>query len=321
MGMTTTGVRLGNNPVLTGLLLGASNAGAAFIAQELFPMLPQALRSVQIGAMGNEAMRRYNLKRAPGGPTKRIDIKWQGKVYNLDQYSVEVLIPREVIQETDTAARLNVGLHIQASSIAMQTASDILALGYEIEVAELAADADLYPDDHVLPLSGAAKWSASTGTPVTDVRTAAEVIRRATGRRPNKLVLPASVLVAVAANPEVRSYLPSTQMGPATLDQLANIFQVTKVVVGDAVWMDADDTGTDVWGNNAVLAFAPDVSPTGVMSLATPAFGFTNVLEGHPLTETPYYVNELRSWVYGATYERRPNVGRADAGFLFQNPV
>ncbi|MFZ2986628.1 MAG: hypothetical protein WA086_01405, partial [Ideonella sp.] len=200
MTMTTTAARLGNNPVLTALLLGASNASLSFIAQELFPMLPQALRSVQIGSMGNEAMRRYNLKRAPGGPTKRIDIKWQGKVYNLDQYSVEVPIPREVIQEADTAARLNVGLHVQASTIAMQTASDILALGYEIEVAELAADPDLYPTDHVLPLSSGSKWSAPTGTPVLDVRTAAEVIRRKTGRRPNKLVLPASVLV-VAANP------------------------------------------------------------------------------------------------------------------------
>ena len=54
---------------------------------------------------------------------------------------------------------------------------------------------------------------------------------------------------------------------------------------------------------------------------AKPAgFGFTNVIEGHPFAETPYYENGSKSWIYGATYERRPNVAYNTAAFLFTNP-
>jgi hypothetical protein len=79
--------------------------------------------------------------------------------------------------------------------------------------------------------------------------------------------------------------------------------------------------GADVWGNNAVLAYVPRIGGGGAdLSLAEPGLGFTNVLEGHPFAETPYYDNASKSWVYGATYERRPNVAYSGAGFLFTNP-
>ena len=55
------------------------------------------------------------------------------------------------------------------------------------------------------------------------------------------------------------------------------------------------------------------------MSLAQPAFGFTSVLPGHPFAEKPYYSDETKSYVYGATFERKVNFGKTGAGFLFQN--
>ena len=58
----------------------------------------------------------------------------------------------------------------------------------------------------------------------------------------------------------------------------------------------------------------------GDISLAEPGFGFTNVLEGHPFAETPHYEPGSKSWIYGATYERRPNVAYNNAAFLFTNP-
>lgn len=90
--------------------------------------------------------------------------------------------------------------------------------------------------------------------------------------------------------------------------------------MGDAIYMTAAGVGTDVWGNNAILAYVPKIGGNGSVSLAEPGFGFTNVLEGHPFAETPYYENGLKSWIYGATFERKPNVAYATAGFLFTNP-
>ena len=319
MQMTAAEIRLKQNPILTSLLLGMGQG--TFVAEKLFPRLPQALSSVQLAKLGDERLRRYNLRRAPGAATKRVNIKYEGTVYTVDQYAVDVPLPRELLREADESRKLNVGNYLDISRIAMTTASDILALDYEIEVAQLATTAGSYAAGHVLALAGATKWSAATGTPVTDIGAACDTIRKKIGKRPNKLTLSADAWSALKSNPEVRSYLPNTQMGPATREQVANILEVAEIEVGDAVWIDDTDTGRDVWGNNAVLAYVPSIGGNGgSISLAEPGFGFTNVIEGHPFAETPYYEQGSKSWIYGATYERRPNVAYNTAAFLFTNP-
>jgi hypothetical protein len=317
--MTASEIRLKQNPILTSLLLGMGQG--TFVAEKLFPRLPQALTSVQLAQLGDERLKRYNLRRAPGANTKRVDIKYEGKTYSVEQYSVEVPMPRELLREADESRKLNVGNYLDVSRIAMTTANDILALDYELEVALIASASATYAAGHVTALTGGTKWSAATGTPVTDIKAASNLIRKKIGKRPNKLTLSPDAHLALESNPEVRSYLPSTQMGPATMDQLKTVLGVEEIVVGDAVWKDAAGVGQDVWGNNAVLAYVPRIGGSGAdISLAEPGFGFTNVLEGHPFAETPYYEQGTKAWIYGATYERRPNVAYSDAAFLFQNP-
>lgn len=319
MTMTAAEIRLKQNPILTSLLLGLGQGN--FVAEKLFPRLPQALSSVTLAQLGDERLRRYNLRRAPGAATKRINIKYDGKTYAVDQYSVDVPLPRELLREADESRKLNVGNYLDVSRIAMATANDVLALDYEIEVAQLATNAASYAAGNTLALAGGTKWSAATGTPVTDIRAAADVVRKKIGKRPNTLLLSADALTALCTNPEVKGYLPSTAMGPASIDQLKSILNVAAIEVGDAVWINDADVGADVWGNNAVLAYVPRIGGGGAdLSLAEPGLGFTNVLEGHPFAETPYYDNASKSWVYGATYERRPNVAYSGAGFLFTNP-
>ncbi|MBB4845023.1 hypothetical protein HNP55_003569 [Paucibacter oligotrophus] len=318
--MTPAEIRLKQNPILTNLLLGLGQG--TFIAEALFPRLPQTLSAVTLAQAGDERLRRYNLRRAPGSATKRVDIRYDDKTYTVNQYSVEVPIPRELLREADESRKLNVGNYLDVSRIAMATANDILLLDYELEVAGLATTVGSYAAGHVLALAGATKWSAATGTPVTDIRAASETIRKKIGKRPNTLTLSADAAQALQTNAEVKSYLPSTQMGPATLDQLKTILNVQTIQVGDAVVIGSDGVGSDVWGNNAVLAYVPKIGAGGSsdISLAEPAFGFTNVLEGHPFAETPYYDPGAKSWIYGATYERQANVAYNNAAFLFANP-
>ncbi len=318
--MNAAQVRLNQSPILTSLMLGMGQG--TYIAESLFPRLPQALASMTLAKIGNERFKRYNLRRAPGSPTKRIEVKYEGKSYSLDQYAVEVPIPIELIRESDQSRRLNVGNYLDISRIAMVTASGILAQDYELDVAGVATLPVSYAAGHVEALTAGRKWSASTGLPVTDIRAASDVIRKKIGKRPNKLILSADANAALITNAEVRSYLPNTQMGPATMDQLKTILNVTEIVMGDAIWVDANDVGADIWGNNAILAYAPNIGGAngGDISLAEPSFGFTSVLEGHPFAEMPYYDNGLKSWVYGATFERRANVAYNTAAFLFQNP-
>lgn len=319
MAMTLAEIRLKQNPILTNLLLGMGQG--TMIAEKLFPRLPQVLSSASLIQLGDERLRRYNLRRAPGAPTKRVSIKYEGKVYSVEQYSVEVPMPREFFREADESRKLNVGNYLELSRIATATANDVLGLDYEIEVAQYATTPGTYAAGHVVALAGATKWSAATGTPVTDIEAAKDVIRKKIGKRPNKLTLSADAYTAVRNSPEVLGRLPSTFTGSPGINELKTILDIEDIVVGDAVWIDETDTGRDVWGNNAILAYVPKMSGSGGdISLAEPGFGFTNVIEGHPFSETPYYQADLKSWVYGATYERRPNVAYNTAAFLFTNP-
>ncbi len=317
--MNAAQIRINQNPVLTGLLLGKAQGN--FIAEKLFPRLPQTLSSVTLAKLDDERFKRYNLKRAPGTATKRIEINYAGTTYTIDQYSVEIPIARELIREADESRRLNVNGNLDISEIAMTTAHDVLTLDYEIDVSILATTSATYASGHVLALSGGTKWSAATGTPVTDILAAVNSIRKKLGRKPNTLALSADAYLALSTNAQVKSYLSSLQVGPASMDQLKTILNVPNIVVGEAVMQDASGVGSDVWGNNAILAYVPSIGGSGAnISLAEPAFGFTNVMEGHPYAESPYFDNSTKSWIYGATYERRPNIAYNTAGFLFQNP-
>ena len=97
MAMTLAEIRLKQNPILTSLLLGMGQG--TYVAEKLLPRLPQALSSITLAQLGDERLRRYNLRRAPGAATKRVNIKFDGKSYTVDQYSVEVPLPRELLRE------------------------------------------------------------------------------------------------------------------------------------------------------------------------------------------------------------------------------
>lgn len=317
--MTLAEIRLKQNPILSSLMLGMGQG--TMIAEKLFPRLPQALSSVQLSQLGDERLRRYNTRRAPGAATKRVNIKYDGKTYTIEQHSIDVPLPRELLREADESRKLNVGNYLDISRIAMVTANDILGLGYELDVAELATATGTYAAGHVLALAGGTKWSAETGLPVTDIDAAKDVIRKKIGKRPNKLTLSADAYTALRNNKQVLSRLPSTFIGTPGITELKTILDIEDIVVGDAVWIDDADVGKDVWGNNAILAYVPKIAGNGGdISLAEPGFGFTNVLEGHPFAETPYYEPGSKSWIYGATFERRPNVAYNTAAFLFTNP-
>lgn len=318
MPISLSQARMNVNPVLTNMMLGMGQGN--FIAERILPPLPQALRGMTLIEAGNAHRRHYNLKRAPGALTRRIDVRLGSQVYTVEQYSVEIGIPRELLQEAATANRLNIGTNLDISRIAVSTAREVLALDYEIETAEALQDPGIY-SSRTVALTGTAQWSHASSKPVDDINEAREAVRKATGVRPNTLYLSADTAVALYNNAQVRSYLPSTQLGQATDEQLRTIFKVNEIIIGDGVHVKPDNSINDIWQQTALLFFKGHSSGGQDMSLATPTFGFTSTLEGHPFVETPYEEKNLKSWIYGATHERKPNIATPESGFLFTTTV
>lgn len=314
--------RLNQNPVLGGMMLGTGQGNKT--AQALFPMMPMALRGGTIPRVGAEALRRYDLARAPGADTRRVDIHWDGVVVTVKQKAVDIPIPREFIDEASNAtiasgnAVMNVQKNLDISKYAVETAMEILTNDYEADAAAIAANPTSYAVGNVLALAGATKWSTATGMPVTDLLSARRAVRTKTGRNPNLAHFSALAWDSLQTNPQVLSYMSANNMRLLDVEGAMRLFQVEKIVIGDAVMEGAGGVVSDLWGNNVILAFAPTVG--GEAAVGQPAFGVTSVLKGHPFVEQPWYDYEAKTWVYGATYERAPLVTDNRAGFLIQNP-
>lgn len=301
------------DPILSNVIQGYRNSD--LVGSELFPLVPVTASGGQIIEFGREAFRLYNARRAPGGNTKRISMGYAGKPYSLFQDSLEAIVPRENLRD----ARNVPGIDL--ASRAVMITMKALQLGLEVDQAAIATNLSNYGASNKVTLAGATKWSASTGTPLTDIDTGREAIRSATGIYPNILFLSAVAFNACKNNPSVISRVQynanvavdATAITPAIL---AGLFNVDRVIVGKAISFTDANVSSDVWGNNAILAYVPQ----GSLGLEEPSFGYTYTLEGNPLVEQPYYDNNAKSWIYGVNYERVPVLSGISSGYIISAP-
>jgi len=302
------------NPILSSVAQGYTNM--ELVGHALFPRVPVYTTGGQIIEFDRDAYRMVNARRAPGAATKRIPMGYSGKPFALLQDSLEAPVAREMLR--DARAVPGIDLAGRAVNVVMKS----LCLTLEYDQAMLATTAANYAAANKVALAGATKWSAATGNPLTDIDAGREAIRQTCGIYPNVLLLSALAYTACKNNPNVIARLQynaqvspdATQITPA---MLAGLFNVQKVVVGAAIsWTDAN-VATDIWGNNAILAYVPQQN----LAIEEPSYGYTYTMEGNPLVEDPYYDNNQKSWIYGVTYERAPVLSGISAGYLIQTPA
>jgi hypothetical protein len=296
------------DPILTKVLLGYQNQ--TFVAESLFPRVPVLISGGRVIQFGKEAFQAYNTLRAPGSDTKRITFGYQGIPYALENHALDAVVPREWLR--DVAIQPGIDLATRAINLTAR----VLELELEVQAATLATNAANYDANHKLALAGATKWSASTGTPKTDIDNAREAIRSTTGMYPNVLQLSPVAFNALRNNPNIESRFQYTSAQSITAEMLATLLDIPQVTVGKAVKSDDSGTFTDVWGNNAILAYVPAVAA----SIEEPSYGYTYTMEWHPLVEKPYWDERSKSWIYGTAYERIPVLTGITSGFLIQNP-
>ncbi|MDQ2823577.1 MAG: major capsid protein [Pseudomonadota bacterium] len=299
---------LGLNPILTTVAQGYENA--EFVGPALFPRIPVATTGGQILQFGKESFKLYNARRAPGGPTKRLNVGYAGLPFALVQDSLEAVVPRENQREAMAVAGVDV------AAIHVETVMRALTLGLECEQAGLARDASKYAVGSKVTMTGSAKWSDPSSDPLADVADAREVVRTRIGQYPNTLVLGPKVMAALKRHPKVVERIKYTQFAAVSEQMLAELFEVATVKVAKGVFAGDDDVFADIWGNDAILAFVPKAG-----SLYVPSYGYTYTLNGNPLVENAYWDQNAKANVYGVTYERAPVITSADSAFLFQNAV
>jgi len=300
------------DPVLSTIAQGYQNAELVFPA--LFPFVPVAQRGGKIIQFGREDFRLYSTARAPGGATKRLDIGYSGQPFALTDYSLEGKVPFELLQESNAVPGIDLG------RIAVQKVQNVIQLGNEVLAATVATTAASYQAANKVTLSGTSQWSDYTGVsnPSKDIQTAIEAVRAAVGKRANTVVLGPKVWAALKVHPSIIDRIKYTGRDSITLDMLAALWDVKRVLVGDAIYEDATGTLQDVWGKYVVVAYT-DISSMADGGL--PSYGYTYRLNNYPAVETPYQDRNAKSWIYPVTDVIAPVAAAINAGYLISAAV
>ena len=301
------------DPILTTVAQGYKNS--ELIGNVLFPVVPVGTRGGKIITFGKEDFAIYNTARAPGANTRRVQFGYSGSNFALESHSLEGLVPVELMQEGQAVPGIDLG------STAVYKTQNIIGNRLEYAQALLATTAGNYGAGNKATLAGTSQWSDLTSgvsDPIKDIEVAKEAVRRQTGRRPNTVVLGPAVFAMLKMHPKVVDRMKYTGRDVATVELLAGLFDVKRVVVGEAVYTDNAGVMQDMWGKYVVVAYT-DMS--GVADAGSPTFGYTYRLQGYPLVEQPYAERNSKSWIYPVTDEVAPVIAGATAGYLLSAVV
>lgn len=283
------------------------------VADVLFPIVPVGARAGRIISFGNEDFKLINSARAPGAATKRVSFGYASGTFSLVDYSLEGEVPIEILQEGQAVPGID---HAQ---MAIAKVRNMQALEREKQCADLALNAASYGSNNKLTLSGTDQWSDyANSDPIADVQDAREAVRSQIGVRPNVMTLGPKVLTVLRSHPKILDRLSTaSDRPPATLAQLAALFEIDRVIEGGMIYYDGS-AFVDVWGKFAHLAYT---TPRSMQEMGSPSFGYTYQLRDYPIAEEAYWERNHKTWYYPVTDARQPVLAGATAGFLFSAAV
>jgi hypothetical protein len=112
--------------------------------------------------------------------------------------------------------------------------------------------------------------------PISDIANAATQMAEITGQRPNTLTIGRRVYDALRQHPDIIDRIKYTQKGIVTMDLLATLFDVDRILVCNAIQNTAkkgqDAAMSFIMGNHALLTYS---TPTPGLKKATAGYTFT----------------------------------------------
>jgi len=299
------------DPILTAVARGYESQ-FPLVSNILFPVVPVQQRGGTIITFGREQFQVIDTRRAPGADTKSIDIGYGNGRYSLVDNRLMGKVPVEIMDEASAVP----GIDLAGKTVSV--VQDKMSLEREVNSATLARAAGAYGSGNKVTLSGADFWTHVDSNPFVVVEAAKEAVRKKIGRRPNVMVLGPTVLSALRIHPKVLDKLSTaTDRTPATVAQLQALFEIDRIVEGQAI-TDTAGTFSDVWGNDAILAY---VTPKSLQEMGSQNYGYTYQLAGRPIVEEGYLDRSKNSYMYPVSDASQVVLTSADSGYLIKAAV
>ena len=249
-----------------------------FIAGQVFPMVPVQKQSDRYFVYKREDWFRDDAQeRAPGTESA-------GGDYDIDNtptyFCKKYAFHKDVVEED----RANADDPLTPDEDAVQFVADKILLNRENNWARTFFKEDVWAHDY----EGAT--TASTGkivywddyansTPIEDITAMATEQAEITGKRPNVMVMGRRAYDALKNHPDFLDRVKYTQKGVVTTDLIAQMFDVEKVLVANAIQNTAqkgqDAKMSFILGNHVLLCYT-----TSAPKLKTATAGYTFVWTG-----------------------------------------
>jgi hypothetical protein len=272
------------NAPLTNISIAFLQDLQGFIADKVFPNIPVAKASDRYYVYPRDAWNRIDAKpRAPG--SESAGSGWE--VDNTPFYSTTVYA---IHHDVDDQVRANADAVLNLDRDAAEYVSRQLTLKKEklwtdeffttgvwtgaVGTNGGADGADLSGDNTGAGANQFKRWDQSGSTPIQDVWKQLVGIAGKTGFRPNTLVFSPNTLNSLVNHADVLDRIKYTQRGIATVDILAGLFNVERVLVPWVSENTAQEGATlaqaFMYGKNAMLCYSAPAP-----SLMQPSAGYT----------------------------------------------
>lgn len=260
------------DPALSNVSIKYTNN--VFIADLIAPMLKVAKQTGKYYIYDKANLRIDKTNRAAGSPANEIDFGVAPTgTFACDDHALKGFVSDEVQDQADAALNPLID--------ETETITEKLLLDREQNLATLITNTSNLTNNTTL--SGTSQWSDySNSDPVGDIRTARTTVHQNTFKKPNTLIMGKQVFDMLCEHPQIIERVKYSQLGVITAELLARVFQVEKILVGEAGKNGVVEGQTDslsyIWGKYVIVAFiAPQVALRQVTLCYTFTYGVRQV--------------------------------------------
>ena len=253
------------NAPLTNFALSFRNR--AFVAEEVFPVVPVMKESDVYYTFGREELRDVDTLRAAGALAKEVEWIPSTAAYTAEEYALRHLLADRIVNNADTPVRPR-----------LNTVAKLLKwiqLGQEKRVQQIAQSSG----NVVATVGVNPKWDGTSPTIEKDIDTAKDSVRNNAGVEPNAILLPENVKDVVKRDSTLRDLIRYViNGGPGNRELLVNgelppiMFNLAIIIAGateDTSKIGQSASISKIW-NDSVPVFYRELS----VSLDTLSWGY-----------------------------------------------
>ena len=245
------------NTPLTNFALQFRNR--AFVADEVFPILPVMKESDLYYTFSREELRDVDSLRAPGALAKEIEWVPSTASYTAEEYAMRHLLPDRIVNNADSPIRPKINTTAKLMKWIM--------LGIEKRVQAIGQNSN----NAVATVAASPKWDGTSPTIEKDIDTAKDSVRNNAGVEPNAILLAENVKDVVKRDSTLRDLIRYViNMGAGNRELLMNgdlppvLFNMAVIIAGavqDTSVLGASSSISKIW-TDAVPVFYRETAPS-----------------------------------------------------------